>query len=92
MTKLLRDNVFGHCSRFSTSTGCFQYVEEKDPSLWKQYMHVEKTGHMAGHGQLGGEMPTSNHPKPEDSSGFFAGYFTVALGVRAHGQHNQAQD
>jgi DHA1 family multidrug resistance protein-like MFS transporter len=50
MSELIRDTVFGHTVRFLTKGRYFQYEEEKDPSLWKKYVNVEKSGHMAYHG------------------------------------------
>ena len=67
MTELLRDTIFGHSVRLATNARYFQYAEEKDPSLWKQYLHEEKTGHMAQHGQLGEETPSSHEEKLEAS-------------------------
>lgn len=59
MSELIRDTVFGHCVRLVTEGKYLQYAEEKDPSIWKRYLHLEKTGHMAQHGQIGeGEAST----------------------------------
>jgi len=47
---LIRDSPFGHIVRLVTRQKVFQYPEEKDPSLWKKYVHEEKSAHMAHHG------------------------------------------
>ena len=54
MAELIRDTVFGHFVRFITRNRMLQYMEEKDPSLWKQYLDREQTRNMAmyGHPQL----------------------------------------
>lgn len=60
MSELIRDTVFGHSVRFITRANVLQYAEEKDPSLWKRYLHEEKTNHMAHHGHLGEETIKSD--------------------------------
>ncbi|KAL8832533.1 MAG: hypothetical protein Q9191_000215 [Dirinaria sp. TL-2023a] len=60
MSELIRDTVFGHCVRFITRANVLRYAEEKDPSLWKRYLHEEKTNHMAHHGHLGEETIKSD--------------------------------
>ena len=62
MSELIRDTVFGHCVRLVTRAKVLQYAEEKDPSLWKRYLHEEKTAQMAHHGQLGDENIKSEDP------------------------------
>ncbi|KAG8533467.1 uncharacterized protein KY384_002250 [Bacidia gigantensis] len=54
MTELIRDTVFGHLVRLVTRNRMLQYMEEKDPSLWKQYLDRDQTRNMAlfGHPQL----------------------------------------
>lgn len=47
---LIRDSPFGHVVRLVTRNKCFQYPEEKDPSLWKKYVNQEKSGYVAHHG------------------------------------------
>ena len=47
---LIRDSPFGHIVRLVTRKKCFQYPEEKDPSLWKKYVNQEKSGYVAHHG------------------------------------------
>ena len=51
MTELIRDTVFGHFLRKVTGNKVLLYEEEKDPSLWKKYVHVEKSANVAKHGQ-----------------------------------------
>lgn len=60
MSELIRDTVFGHCVRFITRAKFLQYAEEKDPSLWKRYLHEEKTNHMAHRGHFGEETIQSD--------------------------------
>ena len=67
MTELLRDTVFGHLIRFVTNAKYFQYAEEKEPTLWKQYLDEKKTGHMAHHGQLGEANTVPDESKLQDS-------------------------
>ena len=57
MFELIRDTVFGHILRFLTKGKVLQYAEEKDPSLWKQYVDRDQTKHMALHGHTGDETP-----------------------------------
>ena len=54
MTDLIRDTVFGHLLRYITKGRVLQYMEERDPSLWKQYIDREQTYNMAmyGHPEL----------------------------------------
>jgi hypothetical protein len=47
---LIRDSPFGHIVRLVTRQKYFQYPEEKDPKLWKKYVHEEKSAYMAHHG------------------------------------------
>ena len=57
MAGLFRDTVFGHFMRLITGGKVFQYAEEKDPSLWKDYINREQTKNMALYGNP--EGPTS---------------------------------
>ena len=54
MAALIRDTVFGHFVRFVTKGRYLQFIEEKDPSLWKRYLDREQTQNMAlfGHAEL----------------------------------------
>ena len=51
MSDLFRDTVFGHAVRFITKARYLQFVEEKDPSIWKQYIDRNQTKNMALHGR-----------------------------------------
>ena len=57
MSELIRDTVFGHILRFLTKGKVLQYAEEKDPSLWKQYLDRDQTKNMALYGHTGDETP-----------------------------------
>lgn len=50
MSELIRDTLFGHFVRLITKQRYLQFEEEKDPSLWKQYLHREQTYNMAQYG------------------------------------------
>lgn len=56
MAELIRDTVFGHFVRWVTKGKYLPYAEERDPKLWKQYIHLEKTGQMASHGRLAPQL------------------------------------
>jgi DHA1 family multidrug resistance protein-like MFS transporter len=51
MKDLIRDTIFSHILRLLTGGRVFKYPEEEDPSLWKKYVHAEKSANMARHGQ-----------------------------------------
>ena len=51
MSELLRDTAFSHCLRLVTRGKGFRYPEEVDPSLWKKYVHAEKSASTADRGQ-----------------------------------------
>ena len=55
MSELIRDTVFGHLLRYLTCGQLLPYAEDRDPSLWKRYVHDEKTLRMARHGHTGEE-------------------------------------
>ena len=57
MSELIRDTVFGHMVRFITKGKVLQYAEEKDPSLWKQYLDRNQTKNMALYGHPEDETP-----------------------------------
>jgi len=50
MGDLFRDTAVGHLIRLVTRNKCLQFSEEKDPSMWKNYMDEKKSGYMAHHG------------------------------------------
>ncbi|KAH3980167.1 hypothetical protein HBI70_010540 [Parastagonospora nodorum] len=73
---LIRDSPFGHIVRFVTRNKVFQYPEERDPEVWKKYVHQEKSGYMAHHG-------TTDPPEEESEE------LQNAQGVRAR-EHNSS--
>lgn len=52
MATLLQDSTFGHMVRILTKRRCFRYAEEKDPSLWRRHVNLEKSGRLAYHGRM----------------------------------------
>lgn len=52
MKELFRDTVTGHFLRIISGGKILPFEEDRDPSIWKKYVHVEKSGHMAHHGTL----------------------------------------
>ncbi|EAT85845.1 hypothetical protein HBI56_144620 [Parastagonospora nodorum] len=73
---LIRDSPFGHIVRLVTRNKVFQYPEERDPEVWKKYVHQEKSGYMAHHG-------TTDPPEEESEE------LQNAQGVRAR-EHNSS--
>lgn len=65
MAELIRDTAFGHLVRFVTRGKVLPYAEDRDPSLWKEYLSEEKTRRMAHHGHPG----QLSHDEPSPSSG-----------------------
>ena len=65
ISDLIRDTVFGHVVRKITKNRALQFAEERDPSLWKQYLDRDQTRNMAlyGHPQL-----TEEEKKEKDIS------------------------
>ena len=57
MSDLFRDTVFGHAVRFITKGRYLKFVEEKDPSIWKQYIDRNQTKNMALYGHPDDESP-----------------------------------
>ncbi|KAK0104487.1 hypothetical protein ONS95_004776 [Cadophora gregata] len=55
MKDLVRDTVSGHFLRLISKGKIMTFEEERDPSLWKQYIDTEKSGRMAHHGHTGEE-------------------------------------
>lgn len=64
---LIRDSPFGHIVRLVTRNKVFQYPEERDPELWKKYVHKEKSAHMAHHGNT--EAPDEHVPEMQNIQG-----------------------
>ena len=52
MADIFRDSPFGQIVRLVTKKRYFKYAEERDPSIWKRYLSVEKSRKMALHGTL----------------------------------------
>lgn len=74
MAELMRDTVFGHFVRLISKRKYFQYAEERDPKLWKQYLDREQTKNMALYGNTNGpsgdegsEKEVVNTPSEESS-------------------------
>jgi DHA1 family multidrug resistance protein-like MFS transporter len=55
MSTLIQDSVVGQAIRILTKGRFFKYAEEKDPSLWQQYINLEKSGEMAHKGRIAGD-------------------------------------
>ncbi|KAK5947545.1 GTPase-activating protein [Knufia obscura] len=51
MTELIRDTVLGHFLHLVTRKKVLLYEEEKNPELWRKYVHKEKSANLAMHGQ-----------------------------------------
>jgi DHA1 family multidrug resistance protein-like MFS transporter len=66
MKDLIRDTIFSHALRLMTGGKVFKYPEEEDSSLWKKYVHTEKSANMAKHGQV--QPPTDNEQQSRSSS------------------------
>ena len=77
MAELIRDTVFGHLVRLITKGRVLQYAEEKDASLWKQYVDRDQTRNMALFGNPEGEdreeknenAPTSSEESSQTRDG-----------------------
>ncbi|MCJ1243738.1 hypothetical protein MMC30_000935 [Trapelia coarctata] len=72
--ELIRDTIVGHALRLASGGKILPYAEDRDPSLWKQYVHTEKTAHMAHHGSAGpeeGDGSGSDSNSPHDSQTAF---------------------
>ena len=61
MSDLFRDTVFGHAVRFIFKGRFFQFAEEKDASLWKQYLDRKQTKNMALYGDPSDQPPEDKH-------------------------------
>ncbi|KAL9092333.1 MAG: hypothetical protein Q9165_004507 [Trypethelium subeluteriae] len=53
MIELVRESAFGQLVRLVSKNRLFQYPEEKNPELWKQYVDEELSGKLAHHGHTG---------------------------------------
>ena len=63
MSDLFRDTVFGHAVRFIFKGRFFQFAEEKDASLWKQYLDRKQTKNMALYGDPSGQPHEDKHER-----------------------------
>jgi MFS transporter, DHA1 family, multidrug resistance protein len=50
MAELIRDTAFGHLIRFLTGKRFLKFAEEKDPSIWTNYIDKKKSAYLADHG------------------------------------------
>ncbi|OHF04259.1 multidrug resistance protein [Colletotrichum orchidophilum] len=68
--ELLRDAAFGHIVRFVTRGKLrqFQYYEEQNPELWRDYVDADKTANIARYGQV--EIPEKEFDQTKDEEGF----------------------
>jgi DHA1 family multidrug resistance protein-like MFS transporter len=64
MSELIRDTVLGHAIRIITRQKALPYEEDKNPSLWEQYINKEKSGNMVHHGHTG---PADEEKEEENS-------------------------
>lgn len=62
MEELIRDTPFGHALRLISKNQILQWEEEKDSSLWKQYVNEKASGNLAHHG-------TTEKAESDDGSG-----------------------
>ncbi|PWY84823.1 MFS general substrate transporter [Aspergillus heteromorphus CBS 117.55] len=63
MSTLIQDSIAGHALRLLSRGRLFRYAEEKDPSLWRRFVNLDKSGRMAETGHPGPE------PEPDADSG-----------------------
>lgn len=88
MSELIRDTVFGHAVRFITNGRVLQYAEEKDPSLWKQYLDRNETKNLALYGHPDDQTPEGKQ-EPQ-SPPVSEAQSTVNLNGDANGNLNKA--
>ena len=65
MSELIRDTVVGHFLRVISRGKLLPYAEDRDPSLWKKYINIEKSNQMAKHGHTGQETPEEQQERSE---------------------------
>ncbi|KAL8998587.1 MAG: hypothetical protein Q9188_006072 [Gyalolechia gomerana] len=65
MEELIRDTAFGHLVRLLLKGRVLQYAEDRDPSLWRQYLSEENPRSMAHHGD---SDQLSDKERPAQSS------------------------
>lgn len=88
MSEIVRDTVFGHLLRLATKGRVLQYAEERDATLWKQYIDRDQTKNMALYGNPEGvaaeeyqKEQVAGGPSEDSSSTQSAN-----AGQREHGQ------
>ncbi|KXJ86480.1 MFS transporter [Microdochium bolleyi] len=69
MYELVRDTVFSHSLRVLTGGRFFKYPEEEDPTIWKRYIHAEKSHNIARHGQVDAPDDDNNESGSDPRSG-----------------------
>ncbi|KAL9099855.1 MAG: hypothetical protein Q9163_004703 [Psora crenata] len=84
MTDLIRDSIFGQTVRLITGGRVLQYMEEKDPSLWKAYLDRDQTRNMAlfGHPELSDEERKGVERKEKDNQ------TQTSAGIRSPASNN----
>lgn len=60
MSDLIRNSAFSRLVRSASGNKYFTYAKERDPSLWKKYVHEEKSGNAAHHGHVRAHGDDSN--------------------------------
>lgn len=68
MAELIRDTVLGHFLRMVTGKKVLLYEEEKNPELWRKYIHEEKSGNMAKYGQTSAPDDENSDQQDTDDS------------------------
>ena len=66
MADLFRDTPFGQIVRLVTQKRYFRYADERDPSVWKRYLSVEKSRAMALYGTLSRSRTTEEKAVSEE--------------------------
>ncbi|MCJ1322095.1 hypothetical protein MMC15_007440 [Xylographa vitiligo] len=69
MSELIRDTAFGHLLRYLSGGQLLPYAEDRDPSLWKRYVHDGKTIRMAHHGHTGEEEAAGKSGESQSPEG-----------------------
>ena len=67
MGDLFRDTVIGHLVRWISKGKLLPHPEDEDNSLWKKYVHEEKTARMAHHGHTEEEGKEEGDRNPDSS-------------------------
>lgn len=66
MTELIRDTTFGHLLRLISKGKILPFAEERDPSLWKQFVNEEASGYAAHHGTTEPPEKKTSDTEPSD--------------------------